>query len=302
MISSALVTGAGGFIGGAVCRALVERNIRVVALSTAATPPAIGVEAVHRFRLPDARLGDLLVALKPNLIVHCAGPASVAASFAAPGRDFADSVGITEHLLSSVARHSPTSRVLLLSSAAVLGQPDVLPASEQLPPAPISPYGFHKSICETLGVEYSTLWGVPVATARLFSVYGPGLKRQLLWDIYRQWSSSDAIRLDGDGDETRDFIYIDDVATAVLVMADRASFKGECIHVGSGEAISTATLAQEAVAALGARKPIHFSGVRRVGDPRHWQADISRLKAIGMTVLTPLDGGLIRWADWVRRQ
>lgn len=300
MIGRALVTGAGGFIGRAVSSALIRQGIHVAAI-TPSTPGVDGVSQTHCFRLPDRRLDDILTDWGPQLVVHCAGSASVGASFTDPAGDFASSVAVTEHLLASVARHSRSSRVIILSSAAVLGQPEILPSSERAQPAPISPYGFHRWMCEILGTEYAAL-GIPLVNARLFSVYGPGLKRQLLWDIYRKWRSSEQIQLDGTGQETRDFIYIDDLAAALLLIAERADFNGECIHVASGEATTVSTFARVAVDALGMPKPIVFTGRHRTGDPLHWQADTTRLRSLGMTCSTPLHAGLARWAEWALLQ
>ncbi len=300
MSSRTLVTGAAGFIGRAVSEALVQHGSRVSALITPGGQPPRGVHATYSFRLPDPQLGPLLAELRPELIMHCAGTASVGGSFVDPVRDFADTVVITEHLLASIATHSPTTRVVLLSSAAVLGEPAEQPASETTSTGPISPYGFHKLMCETLCAEYFSLWGVPTVVARPFSVYGPGLRRQLLWDVYQKWLTSDTIQLDGDGEETRDFVYIDDLVRALLTIAEQSAFRAECIHIGTGEAVTVRSMATALMAALGTPKPIHFSGHRRVGDPRRWQADNRRLQALGMHTWTPVDAGVRQYAEWVR--
>src|SRR5207248_3256916 len=116
------------------------------------------------------------------------------------------------------------------SSAAVYGQPDRLPVGETAPLRAISPYGEHRVVCETLLRDS----GLPAVVARVFSAYGEGLRRQVLWDICAKAINSAEVALDGTGDESRDFVHAEDVAAAVVVLIRKADFGGEPYNVATG--------------------------------------------------------------------
>ncbi len=297
-----LVTGAGGFIGRAVSEAFARQGAHVIALTTPGSAEPSGASEVRSCRLPDPQCLVLVQCARPDVIIHCAGTASVGGSFANPAQDFTDNVVATEQVLRAIATRSPASRLVLLSSAAVFGEPEQRPTQESAKRAPISPYGFHKLMCETLCEEYFRLWGVQSVIARLFSVYGPGLRKQLLWDVYQKCLKHDEVQLGGDGWETRDFMFVDDAVRALLLIVQRSAFRAESVHVGTGQSVTVASVAGLMVEALGQRKPVRFNAVPRQGDPLHMQADNRRLVELGMTDWTTLASGVRAYADWVRTQ
>lgn len=276
----ALVTGQRGFIGSHVAKELAAGGWTVVG----AGRPDV--------EIPSAAFDRLLADTRPELVVHCAGPASVPASFADPDADRRGSVEVLEHLLSRIE----DARLVLLSSAAVYGDPEILPVSEDAPRQPISPYGRNRLECEQLARES----GTPTAVARVFSAYGDGLRRQVLWDICRQALAAGPVELAGTGAESRDFVHVSDVAAAVLRIAEQASFGGEAYNVASGNETTIAALAEILVAALGVDADIRFSGERRVGDPVRWRADLARIQGLGFEPRCALEDGAAAYARWAR--
>ena len=122
------------------------------------------------------------------------------------------------------------ARLLLVSSAAVYGDPERLPVSEDAPLAPISPYGRHRAEAEEVALQS----GAPVVIARVFSAYGEGLRRQVLWDVAQRALVGGPVELSGTGEETRDFVHARDVAAAISAIAQRSAFDGEIVNVATG--------------------------------------------------------------------
>jgi UDP-glucose 4-epimerase len=280
----ALVTGSHGFLGRAISAALATGGWTV----TGAGRP--------EHEIPSPEFDELLQAARPSLVVHCAGPASVPASVADPDADRAASVGVTAALLEGLQALSPSPRLILISSAAVYGQPRELPIAEGAPYAPISPYGRHRVECE--GIARSR--GLPAVVLRIFSAYGEGLRRQVLWDIAQRALAGGPIELLGSGEESRDFVHASDVGRALLTAAQQAPFDGEAYNLASGVETPIAELAEMLVDALGVERRPVFTGIARSGDPVRWCADIAALRALGFEPQVPLEEGVARYATWVR--
>jgi UDP-glucose 4-epimerase len=226
----------------------------------------------------------------------------VAASIENPAADYENSVGVLRSVLDSVRTLGADISVLFLSSAAVYGNQDKLPIREDAIPNPISPYGSHKLISEQLLQEYQACFGVRACALRIFSAYGPGLKRQLMWDICRKATAEKTVVLDGTGRETRDFVHCDDIALAVEAVIERAPFQAEKYNLASGEEISVRDLSTGLVRAMGMKRPVRFSGNHRPGDPLRWRADITSISRLGFQPKVPLAEGLAAFAKWALAQ
>ena len=287
MSGPVVVTGSAGFIGSHLLAALPAQGYASLALPGSLRLPA------------EQELFSWLSDARPSAIVHCAGSASIASSFTDRAADFVKNVASTRAVLEAAARMPAPPHVVLLSSAAVYGQPAQLPVPEDALVQPLSPYGFHKAAAELLCREYSTCAGVPTSVLRVFSAYGPGLRRQVLWDITQQ-ASRGRVRLGGTGQETRDFIEIDDLVEVVAVALARAPRDGTPVNVAAGEPVTIDHLARTLLGALGRDVPLEFTGEIRQGDPPRWHADLSRLRGLGKTRFVPLAEGVKRYAAWVQ--
>lgn len=243
--------------------------------------------------LPSPAFDALLASTRPSLVVHAAGPASVPDSVADPDLDRRGSVDVTAALLERLA--GTAARLVLVSSAAVYGDPDRLPVSEDAPIHPISPYGRHRAACEALVREA----GVPAVILRVFSAYGEGLRRQVLWDICRK-ALTGPVELAGTGRESRDFVHAGDVATAVARVAASAEFDGETYNVAGGVETTIDQLAHLLVSSLGTRSTISFSATPRAGDPTRWLADVTRIRGLGWEPSVSIEDGARAYAQWAR--
>jgi UDP-glucose 4-epimerase len=280
---TALVTGGAGFLGTAVTEALAADGYDVAVVGRdSRTEPLTGV--------------TIAAALErvPELVVHCAGGSSVAASVTDPDRERAKTVPAFAELLHQVRIHVPAARVVLLSSAAVYGNASVVPTPETAPLAPLSPYGEHKRACEDLLRAH----GGPGAIVRLFSVYGPRLRKQLLWDACQK-ASAGVPRFAGTGDEERDWLHVRDAAALILVAARAATTSVPVMNGGSGRGTTVRDVVGHVCRELRAPPP-EFSGETRAGDPPRYVADIARARALGWTPRIELAPGIAEYVAWFR--
>lgn len=299
-MSTVLITGVAGFLGRYVAREFARHGWRVAGVDDVPAENAqLSPGAIYRrMKLPHAGLAEMLRAEAPAACVHCAGRASVPLSMEDPAADFRDNTILTFELLDALRQHAPSCRFLLLSSAAVYGNPAQLPVTENQHVAPLSPYGFHKRQCELLCQEFSRIYGVPTLSVRIFSAYGPGLRRQVIWDICERILSTSSLQLRGTGRESRDFIHAADIARALHLLVEKAPAQGEIYNLATGREVTIAELAGLIGAMLDSRATPHFDGVSRPGDPLNWRAEIGRIRALGFEPTIPFEQGLRGVATW----
>jgi len=286
----ALVTGHHGFLGEYVCTRLRAEGWEVVG----AGRPEIEILS--------SQFDEFLRRTSPELIVHCAGPASVASSLADPTADLEGSATVLASVLEGASELPHSVHVIVISSAAVYGQPRRLPVDETAPLAPISPYGFNRVATELVLREFHELYDVPGVILRVFSAYGEGLRRQILWDICRQALKNDAVRLFGTGAESRDFVHARDVAAAIALIAQHGAFSGEVYNVASGTETTIRELADLLVEEIGGRASVSFSGTPRAGDPLNWSADIGKIEALGFRPTLAIEEGARAYARWAKEE
>jgi UDP-glucose 4-epimerase len=238
-----------------------------------------------------------------DAIVHCAGGSSVGASLKNPAEDFERTVMSTARVLEFMRRHAPQTRLVFLSSAAVYGAANVEPLHEDLPKQPISPYGAHKACAENLIASWADQYGLQATALRLFSVYGPGLRKQLLWELSRRaLAGENPLTLFGSGEERRDFIAITDAVELIARAADPKAEPPPVLNGGTGRGTSVRALAEGLVGALGGAASLRFNGEVKAGDPATMVADMRRANVFGFTPAITLEQGLAEYAAWARRQ
>jgi UDP-glucose 4-epimerase len=219
-----------------------------------------------------------------------------------PYSDFYGGPVLTFALLASLRDLQPECAFINISSAAVYGNPSELPVKEGAPIRPISSYGFHKWQSEIICQEYASLWGIRTASARIFSAYGPGLHRQVIWDIIYKILTQPEVLLQGTGQESRDFIHVQDIAQGVNVIVNNASMKGEAYNLASGSETKIKDLATLIQARLNAQVEIKFSGELPAGTPINWKADIQKINVLGFSPQMTLEKGINDFIEWARRE
>lgn len=298
------ITGVSGFIGRYTARYFSAQGWSVVGIdnSPPENAPLSNLEAYYRLQLPDAAFSDLLQKHTPQACIHCAGRASVGLSLTDPAADFHASTVLTFEILNSLRLNCSGCRFIFLSSAAVYGNPESRLIDETQRPAPISPYGFHKLQCEQLCLEFAQVYGLPTASLRIFSAYGPGLRRQVIWDICQKAITQSSVALQGTGQESRDFIHALDIAKALEVVADKAPMQGEAYNLGSGREVTISKLANLVLDGLEFGGTPQFNGIVPKGTPLNWKADIAKLQSLGFNPSVSLEQGLKTFAHWCRAE
>ena len=236
----ALVTGGAGFIGSNLVDALLERGDEVSVvddLSTGRRENLNGAAAFHEASITDgARMAALLADERPDAVFHLAAQVDVRRAVADPAFDAAVNVGGTAVLLEA-ARAAGTRRFVLASTGgAIYGDTDRLPTPEDVPAAPISPYGASKAAAETYLELYRRLHGLSTVALRFANVYGPRqdpLGEGGVIAIYCHAAATDRrVRVFGDGRQTRDFVYVGDVVAALIAAAEQDA--GGAYNIGTG--------------------------------------------------------------------
>lgn len=232
--------------------------------------------------------------------LNCSGAASVPFSFEQPLVDFNLNVFNVVKLLDAIRSFSPECKFINFSSAAVYGNPITIPIREDFNKKPISPYGFHKSVIENIIEEYHNFFNLKVCSLRLFSAYGNGLRKQIMFDLYNKFSFSDCINLFGTGMETRDYIHIDDICNVVNIVLEKSDFENDVVNVANGVEIPLNTIVEIFKKNISDGKKIIYSGNVRTGDPTRWQADISKIKKWGYKQTVSLEDGIERYIKWIK--
>jgi UDP-glucose 4-epimerase len=302
------VTGAAGFIGRHLMRHLATADARVAGLDLVSRDTANLGNIVADWQegaLSQAGLSALAERTGlPDTLYHLAGGSSVGASLADPYGDFFATVGGTGILLDWLRSRSLGTRLVIVSSAAVYGNLHGGRIGDDAATSPFSPYGAHKHAMEIVSRGWANSFGLPIVAVRLFSVYGPGLAKQLLWDLCVKLASNpQSVTLGGTGDELRDWTHIDDVVRALTAAAPLASPAMPVINAGTGEAGSVRRIAEAVARAFGRDADcISFSGQSRLGDPFSLVAAPGRLADMDFAWQMEIDDGLAGYVRWYKSQ
>jgi nucleoside-diphosphate-sugar epimerase len=304
-----LVTGAAGFIGSHLCDRLIAEGHDVVGFDDLSAGSLTNLAAASPIHLVEGDLGDADAVLQAargcDLIFHQGAVRSVPRSIEDPVRTTEVNVGGTLNVL--LAAREEGSRVVFASSSSVYGNRPELPLHEGMEPQPRSPYAASKLAGEFYCSTWSRTFGVPTVSLRYFNVYGP---RQ---DPHSQYATvipafilacleGNRPTIHGDGEQARDFTYVDDVVEANLMATNfpRVAI-GRAINIGGGARPTSINALLRLIAGISGTD-VHPRHVEpRPGDVRVTDADISLATAVlGFRPTISMQRGLERTLEWFR--
>jgi len=292
-----VVTGANGFIGRHLVAGLVDSGWAVLAVDKLPCQEAAVESVVLDVRTP----GGLTSFLDSETTVfHLAACADIRFSVQHPREDFDNNVhGLFETLEAARQRRS---RIVFASTASVFSADNPLPWVETGLPRPMSPYAAGKLAGEAYCYAYHRCFGVDVRVARLFNVYGTGMTRFAIHDLIRK-VQADPTRLEilGDGNQVRDFLYVEDAVRGLETIAARGR-PGEDYNLASGVPVRLLDLART-VATLMGHPGITLAPTGRSfpGDTPRWYADISKIRGLGFEPRISLEEGVRRTIAWLSK-
>lgn len=295
-----IITGVNGFIGSYAAKQCIEKQYNVIGTDIHSTSITDGI-IYTQLNLISDDIDELIKKSEPYAIVHCAGMADVNYSMEHPDSDFISNVMITRKLLYSLKEYAPDAKFIFMSSAAVYGNPPELPIREDFALTPISPYALHKVLVENICGYFIRQFNLDIRILRVFSTYGDGLKKQIFWDMGQKIKNTGHLKLFGTGHETRDFIHISDLAKVITLIMEAPKNDIYIFNVGNGKEVEISEIARLFCKEMGYSDDIiSFSQVMRAGNPSNWQADISRIQALGYQETVSLSKGIENYAAWLR--
>jgi nucleoside-diphosphate-sugar epimerase len=307
----ALVTGCAGFIGSTLAERLLSDGADVIGIDAftdyyprAAKERNLAGALKHaRFEFIEAAIQD--VDLSAHLrdcthVFHLAAQAGVRKSW---GRDFAiystNNIEATQRILEAAKGAPALERLVYSSSSSVYGDRVAMPMREDALPEPVSPYGVSKLAAEQLCYLYFANFGVPTVSLRYFTVYGPRQRPDMAFHKFLRAAIDEApITLYGDGDQTRDFTFIDDAVNANVLAATRG-VPGRVYNIGGGSRVSINDVLLMIEHVAGRRPRVSVDPAQK-GDMRHTYADTSRARAeLGYAPTVGLEAGLAAEYQWL---
>ncbi|MWG34438.1 SDR family oxidoreductase [Halomarina oriensis] len=312
-----LVTGGAGFIGGHLAERFVIDGHDVVVLDNfdpfydtrikahtveRCRERAAGGDGSYRLVEGDVRDADVVAELveEVDYVYHQAAQAGVRPSVEDPRKYDDVNVDGTLNVLDA-ARDTGIERVVLASSSSVYGKPRYLPYDEDHPTTPVSPYGASKLAAERYACSYSEVYDLPAVALRYFTVYGPRMRPNMaISNFVSRCLDAESPVVYGDGTQTRDFTYVEDVVEANVTLLAEDAADGEAVNVGSTDNIEIRTLAEEIRDQLAPDLTLEYEE-RHDADADHTHADISKANdLIGYEPTTTIREGVWKFTEWYR--
>lgn len=306
-----LVTGGAGFIGSTLVNNLEKNNNEIVVIDNLSMGKRENLNSSPKitFFEKDVRNRDfvnkLFAEYQFDYIFHLAAVASVADSIGRPFETHQVNMEATLDLL-ELAKETQKNlkRFVFASSAAVYGDDQVLPKSEISRIKPLSPYAIDKYSSEQYVLLYNTLYGLPTSAVRFFNVYGPNQNPSspysgvlsIITNHFKKIRNNekDVFTIFGDGSQTRDFVYVEDVLQALKLVSEKEEALGEVFNVGTGAPSSINDVLGIYESEMNIKPIIQFEESRK-GDIKDSVADISKLKKIGFSPNYSLDEGIAEY-------
>jgi UDP-glucose 4-epimerase len=310
-----LITGGAGFIGSHLVEECLEKGFTLIVLDNLSTGKRENLPLDHpllEFVEGDITDRSLLKEIRDahqdmDYVFHFAAIPSVTLSLEDPVHTHKVNF-LGTLLLLDTFKDLGIKKLLFASSAAVYGDTKKIPTSEDVLPAPLSPYGADKVGGEYFLRIFNDAFGLPTVACRFFNVFG---ERQDPSSIYsgvisiffersvaKRRGGASTIDIYGDGKQTRDFIYVKDVVRACLYLAENADTRGEVFNVGYGKKITILELAKKVKELVKVDIDICFREPRR-GDVRHSQAAVQKLMGTGLEFKYDFEEGLRRLSEYL---
>jgi UDP-glucose 4-epimerase len=303
-----LVTGGAGFVGSHIVDRLIVDGHEVDVVDNLATGRRERVHPSARFHfcdLRDARLDAVVAHARPEVVVHVAAQAAVSRSVADPYHDASVNVLGTIALLEVCRRNGIRRAVYISTGGAGYGDTDVLPTPEDHPLRPASPYGVSKVTAERYLECWAGLTGGRGLTLRLANIYGPrqdpaGEAGVIAIFTSRLLAGAPCV-VNGDGEQTRDYVFVGDVADAVARAVATADVTG-IANIGTGKETTVNELYRRLARLVGVSRAADH-GPAKPGEQRRSLLDAARAKSLlGWQPSTPLDEGLAQTVAWFRKE
>lgn len=306
------ITGCAGFIGSHLCETLLTQGKKVTGSDCFTDYYDVTFKKNNLKRLmdhPNFRFieADLLhmdiadAITGVNCVFHTAGQPGVRASWGSHFDEYVNNnVLATQRLLETIRELKSPARVVYSSSSSIYGNTADLPMRETSLPKPYSPYGMTKLAAEHLCHLYHANYGIPVVSLRYFTVYGPRQRPDMFFHILiKALLNNDPIHIFGDGKQTRDFTFVQDIVQANLAAAEKP-VAGEVFNIGGGSRVSLIEVL-ETLERISGIKPNTAFEEKTKGDVKDTWADTSKAqKLLGYMPKTTLDEGLLQEYEWAK--
>lgn len=302
MSKKVLITGSKGFLGSNIAKHFKNLGYKTYGIGHGGLSVDESKEiGLDYWKKDDVSIKSILEFEQTfDAIVHCGGSGSVGFSIEHPYEDFKKTVDGTLEILEYMRVYNLNAHLIYPSSPAVQGEHPDTPIQEDYIGKPSSPYGYHKKIAEDLCQSYSEKYNLKVSVIRLFSVYGNGLKKQLLWDACHKIKNSDSqVIFWGTGAETRDFVHIDDVFLLVDVLLKQDE-KFILINGGSGIKFSIKYVVEMIRDLMNPLVGIIFNNQANIGNPIYYWADTQKLQKYGFKANRNLEQEIKSYVEWVK--
>lgn len=298
-----LVTGGAGFIGSHLVEALLGRGDQVRIIDNFSTGKRENISQHKNIELVEASITDhdAITSAFQNIdgVFHLAALPQVQFSIEQPRESHEVNINGTLNVILA-ARDAGVKRLVYSASSAAYGDQPLLPLHEEMKPNPMSPYGLQKYVGEEKCKIASLVWGLETVSLRYFNVYGPrlsftGAYANVIGVFLKQRAASQSLTITGDGEQTRDFIYVDDVVTAnISAMERRGVGRGEVMNIGSGAEKSVKEIAR----LIGGETLTVSSRI----EPKATRADIKKARELlGWQPMVCFEDGLRNTIQWFNK-